>query len=322
MRVSSALAAAAGAALLASSGCGGAASAPGGDASVPKALATTTIWADITRSVGCDTLTEVDSIIPAGADPHTFEPSLRDRARAEDAAVIVANGLGLEASLVDLLDAAQSGGTVVVHAAEHVDVLEATAAHVHDHDDDDDDHDGDHDHDGTADPHVWLDPMRVAAALPAIADSLVAAGIDRATVDACVATYSEQLRALDRDITTMVARLPADDRLLVTNHHSLGYFADRYGFEIIGTVIPSTSSLATTSPAALDKLAADIAAAGVPVIFTDTEHSTLDAEALATRVGVDVVALRTDTLGDAGTDTATYLTWLRATASQIVDALS
>ncbi len=299
---------------------------------VPTVLATTTVWADVTRNVGCNNLVAVDTLMPAGTDPHGFEPSLRDRERMGDADVIVANGLGLEEALADPIAAVESDGVTVVRVGDHVDVLDVTADD-HDTDDshdedshDEDGHGGDsHDedsHDG-ADPHVWFDPLRVAGALPAIGDALVEAGADREAVDACIAAYTDELTALDAELAAVVAELADDRRLLVTNHHSLGYFADRYGFEVIGTVIPSATSLASTNPADLERLAAQITAAGVPAIFAETQHSSEDTEALADRLdGVEVVTLQTDTLGKPGSDTATYVGWLRATTQQIIDALS
>jgi ABC-type Zn uptake system ZnuABC Zn-binding protein ZnuA len=308
-------------------------------AEVPSVVATTTMWADITRNVACDGLAEITTIIPAGGDPHSFEPSLRDRETMGNAALIVANGLGLEESLEDTIDAVEADGTTVVRVGEFVDTLPAGDDDHDDGDHDDGDHDdGDHDdevdtttdeatdddHDhGADDPHIWFDPTRVTATLPAIADGLAGAGVDRAALDACVAEYSSALAALDNEVSAIVDSLPVGDRLLVTNHDSLSYFADRYGFTILGSVIPSPSSLAATNPADLEALATLITETGVPAIFAETQHSSSDTQALADRVGdVEVVTLQTDTLGEPGSDTDDYTSWLTATARSIVDALS
>ena len=289
-------------------------------AEVPSVVATTTMWADITRSVACDGLAEVTTIIPAGGDPHSFEPSLRDRETMGNAALIVANGLGLEESLEDTIDAVEADGVTVVRVGEFVDTLPAGDD---DHDQADDTATDDHDDHGSEDPHIWFDPTRVTATLPAIADGLAGAGVDRAALDACVAEYSDTLAALDSDVSAIVEPIPAGDRLLVTNHDSLSYFADRYGFTILGSVIPSPSSLAATNPADLEALATLIADTGVPAIFAETQHSSSDTQALADRVGdVEVVTLQTDTLGEPGSDTDDYASWLAVTARSIVDALS
>jgi ABC-type Zn uptake system ZnuABC Zn-binding protein ZnuA len=179
-----------------------------------------------------------------------------------------------------------------------------------------------HDDHGDEDPHVWWDPTRIAVAVPLIADALVEAGLDRERVDVCADQYVDDLTRLDDELETIVATLPVDQRLLVTNHDSLGYFADRYDFEVLGSVIPSSSSLAATSPADLDALAADIEATGVSAIFADTQNSSDDADALADRIGdVVVVSMLTDTLDEPGTDQGTYVGWLRQNVETIVEAL-
>jgi ABC-type Zn uptake system ZnuABC Zn-binding protein ZnuA len=297
-------------------------------------VATTSIWADITANVACDGLADVQTIIAPGGDPHSFEPSLRDRETMDDADLVVANGLLLEESLADTIDAVESSGVPILRVGDQLDPIPTNAASHNDdahsddaHSDDDDhsDEDGDHDHDhdhGDADPHVWWDPTRIAAAAPLIADALAEVGVDRAALDACVARYVDELNALDGDIAALVAPLPADQRILVTNHDSLGYFADRYDFEVLGSVIPSSSSLAATSPAELDALAADIQATGVSAIFADTQNSSDDADALADRIGdVVVVSMLTDTLDEPGTDQGTYVGWLRQNVETIVEAL-
>ena len=299
-----------------------------GAASVPSIIATTTIWADVTRNVACDGLADVSAIIPAGGDPHSFEPSLRDREAMGNAALIVANGLGLEESLDDTIDAVEADGVAVVRAGEFVDTLPAGDEDDHDDEADHDevDHTADvttHDDHGADDPHIWFDPTRVTATLPAIADALAEAGIDRAALDACVADYTDALVALHGDVGAIVETLPPDERLLVTNHDSLSYFADRYGFTVLGSVIPSPSSLAGTTPADLEALATLITDTGVPAIFAETQHSSGDTNALADRVGdVEVITLETGTLDEPGSVADSYVSWLTVTARTIVDALS
>ncbi len=297
-------------------------------------VATTSIWADITANVACDGLADVQTIIAPGGDPHSFEPSLRDRELMDNADLVVANGLFLEESLEDTIDAVESNGVAVLRVGDSLDPIPtAGASHDDDHDDDSDDHDdenhdgepagddADHDH-GDADPHVWWDPTRMAVAVTLIADALADAGVDRNALEVCSARYLDELTALDDEVESMVASLPVDERILVTNHDSLGYFADRYDFEVLGSVIPSSSSLAATSPAELDALAADIEATGVTAIFADTQNSSDDATALASRIGgVEVVSMLTDTLDEPGTDQGTYVGWLRQNVETIVAAL-
>lgn len=171
---------------------------------------------------------------------------------------------------------------------------------------------------------MWFDPVRVSAALPELGAALVEhAGLDAEAVEECVADYQAELAAVDAEIFEIVASVPEEMRKLVTSHDAFGYFADRYGFEVIGTVIPSASSMAETNPAQLERLAQLIEEFDLPAVFAETQHSTRDTEALAARVGdVEVVTLFTGTLGDADSGAATYIDFLRTNATLISDALS
>jgi len=285
---------------------------------IPKVVATTSIWGDITANVACDGLAEVETIIPLGGDPHSFEASLRDRETMEGAVLIVANGLSLEESLADTLDAVEAGGVVVINAADGIDTIPIGASGI-ENDSHDDDHDDDHSGD---DPHVWLDPTRVIATLPTIANALAETGIDEGALEVCVADYTDKLQALDEEIETILATVDETDRLLVTNHDSLGYFADRYDFTVVGSVIPSPSTLAETNPAELEELAELIESTQVGAIFAETQHSSSDAQALAARVGdIEVITLRTATLDASGTAGETYVGWLLENARLIAEGL-
>jgi zinc/manganese transport system substrate-binding protein len=287
--------------LLALVGCGGENESGGADG--PYIVATTGIWADVVRMVACDGTFDVRTLLPTGTDAHAYEPSLRDRSVLDGAAVVVANGLGLEERLEDTLAAVEDDGVPVFRVGDHVETL-----------DPDDDH-------GGADPHVWFDPIRVRAALPALGDALVAAGAERGRVDQCVATAHDELTALDADVADTLAAVPAARRVLVTNHDSLGYFADRYDFTVLGSILPSTSTLTEASPGQLEELGEAIRAQGVPAIFAESVSSTADADALADRLGVDVVVLYTESLGEPGSGADTYPGLMRFDATAIADAL-
>jgi len=315
---------------------------PTTDTEAPAIVATTGIWADVVSNVACDGMVNVETLIPVGGDPHGYEPSLQDRARMENAALVVANGLNLEEGLIDTLEAVAESGTAVFEFADEVDTIPFTFVgghdhghddehsdhdehEGHDHDDDHDDHDEHegHDHSG-GDPHVWFDPHRVSEALPALARVLTTdLGLDAAAVQACLETYVTELEAVDAEISSEVEQLPAESRKLVTNHDALGYYADRYDFEVIGTVIPSPSTMAQTNPAQLEELAEIIEHEGIKAVFAETQHSSDDVEALAARVGdVEVVTLYTGSLGPAGSGAQTYIGFLRTNTELIVDALA
>ena len=338
------------------SGCGGSSdSMAKTESGAPKVLVTTGIWADVVANVACGGIADVETIVPVGGDPHGFEPSLQDRERMENADLVVANGLGLELQLVDTLAAVEDSGTPVFEIAERIESIPFSSDHDdhagkddedhddhdadedhddHDADEDHDDHDADEDHDdhasddgghghGSVDPHVWFDPVRVSGVLNELARHLTDdAGIDGDAVTACLGEYQAELAALDQELEDLLEQLPASKRKLVTNHDALSYFADRYGFEIIGTVLPSPTAISETNPAQLEELARTIEHEGVNAIFAETVHSSDDAEALASRVGdVEVVTLYTGSLGPPGSGAEDYVGFMRTNARLIVDAL-
>jgi zinc/manganese transport system substrate-binding protein len=258
-------------------------------------IATTSIWSDIVDRVDCGDHFAVETLIPAGGDAHAFEPSMRDRATLGEAALVVANGGGLEELLDDTLAAVADDGTPVLTVFDHV---------------------GDGD-----DPHLWFDPALVAEAAPEIGEALIAAGADEPTTEQCVAEVIAEIEALDAELREILSVVPAGRRLLVTNHDALGRFADRYDFEILGSVLPGSSTLAEASPAELEQLSSEIESAGVPAIFAEALDSVDEATTLADRLGVDVVMLYTDALGEQGSGAETYAGLMRFDATAIADAL-
>ena len=278
--------------VIALGGCGQGEAA--GDAAGPAPLvATTTIWADVTSHVACDE--PVESIVPAGADAHRFEPSLRDRERLTKAGAVIANGSGLEEPLAGLVGDVAGDGVPVIEVADHVDVIDG-------------------------DPHIWQDPRRVLAAIDAIEPAIIAAGRDAGEISACADAYRAELTTLDEEIAATLAPIPPARRLLVTNHDAFGYFADRYDFEIIGAVIPSSSTLGEGSAGQLADLADAIEQHHVPAIFAERLGSATEAEALAKRLGVEVVELDSDALAPDGA-ASTYAGMMRANAAAIAAAL-
>ena len=148
---------------------------------------------------------------------------------------------------------------------------------------------GGHHHDA-GDPHFWLDPVNVITYTENIRDGLSQADPGGAEITSCNAdAYIARLKDLDAWISEQVRQIPAARRLLVTNHESFGYFADRYGFRIVGTVIPSVSTGASPSAQQLARLTDHVRAAGVPAIFIETGASPQLAKQLAQEVGVKAV---------------------------------
>ncbi len=295
------------------SGCAGDAGSSAGG--TPTIVATTAILGDVVRNLVGDAA-EVEVVVPDGADPHDFQPSARQAAALREADLVVANGGGFEAGLTDTLQGAEDDGVTVFEALDHVAPLGG-------------DPDGDDDTDGAVDPHFFTDPARMADAAEALAGVLATAatGLDGDAASDRAAAYVAELRRLDAEVETTLATVPADRRKLVTNHDVFAYFADRYGFEVIGTVIPGTTTQAAPSAAALDDLAAAVADAGVPAVFADTSSPDDLAAALADEVGdevgdVAVVELYSESLGEPGSGADTYAGMVRTNADRIAGALA
>ena len=320
--------------LLASCGGGSkdAASSTVPDSNRTLVIATTPILGDLVRQVGGDQI-NVEVLIPLGADPHDFEPSAAQAARLRDASLIVANGLGLEERLESALEGAQKDGVPVFEVGEQLDPLALSTTKDEGHSEEDDhgheeeppaEKEEEHGH-GSEDPHVWLDPERMATAASLVATQLATTtGLDAAPFQQRAATYADAARAAEAEARALLAKLPADQRKLITNHDALEYFAQRFNLEVIGTVIPGGSTLAEPSAADLSKLVALIKANNVKAIFSESTVSSKLIESLAREVGsqVSVVELSTDTLGKPGSPTATYPGLIVTTARLIANGLS
>jgi ABC-type Zn uptake system ZnuABC Zn-binding protein ZnuA len=191
---------------------------------------------------------------------------------------------------------------------------------------DDDEHGEDHgdEHDG-GDPHIWTDPSRMATAVQALAAELAEIdGIDPEAIEAQAEAYQSELMALDAEMEETLAAVAADQRVMVTNHEVFGYFADRFGFEIVGAVVPSLTTNAEASAAEIEELASLIELEGIPAIFAETTQSTQLAEAIAESVGseVAVVELFTESLGEDGSGAETYILMMSTNAGLVADALT
>lgn len=282
----------------------------------PSVVATTEVWADVVRHVACGGGVTVHALVPAGADPHGFEASLRDRGRLGAADLVVANGLGLEETLADTLESVERDGVPVLEVAAHApDLLDVSGHEHHDHD-----HGDGEPHHGEEqlDPHVWYDPVRVAATLDVLASALVEhAGLDANEVERCAAAYREELLRVDEEVASIFAGVPAERRLLATDHGSLAYLADRYGLEVVGSVLPSSSTMAEAGPAELEELVATLERTGAPAVAVEAGVGSDTARAVARAAGVELVVIGPGDDGPGG-----YVDQLVADARALARALA
>jgi zinc/manganese transport system substrate-binding protein len=250
----------------------------------------------------------VSSAIPNGLDVHEWEPSAKDIEALTKADLIVENGIGLEGGMGKALDQARKGGVKFFTASEHIAIRKVGAGEGIP--------SGDPDQAvGAQDPHLWTDPMAVKAVVDALAIQLKQQfGVD---LGARAADLDARLTALNAEIQAKVNALPAGKRRLVTGHESLGYFAQRYGFKLVGAVIPSMTTEAEGSAANLEALKQLIAQNHVSVVFTELGTPPRIVEALARETKVKAVSLTTHNLPA----DATYFGFERGLAGTILDAL-
>ncbi|MFA5711292.1 MAG: zinc ABC transporter substrate-binding protein AztC [Mycolicibacterium sp.] len=286
-------------------GCGGAGTTgPGGG----EIVVTTNILGDVVRNVVGDTAT-VRVLMQAGADPHSFGVSAQDAAAMSGAQLILHNGLGLEENIARNIESAASQGVPTLGVGDRIDSIAYS----------------DGDSAGTPDPHFWTDPQRMVAVVDAVEEMIVGEidGIDTVAVSRNADEYRRQLRELDAEMAQAFGAIPPDRRKLVTNHHVLGYLAQRFDFTVIGAVVPSGTTLAAPSASDLQSLADAIDSARVPAIFVDSSQPEKLARVLAEQAGVEVqiVPLYSESLSPPGTPGATYLDMMRANTGAIVTGL-
>jgi ABC-type Zn uptake system ZnuABC Zn-binding protein ZnuA len=294
------------AAVLGAAGCRAGGEATGGGGL--EVVAAEGFLADIAQNVAGKRFT-VRTLIPPGADPHAFEPTPKDLGEVAAADLVIINGGGLEGPLLDVLENA-GGEAAIVDASAG---LRSRSPQP-----------GEPPLGGSeTDPHFWLDPVLVKTYVANIRDAFEKADpAGAATYKANAAAYAARLDALSAWIESQVETVPEADRKLVMNHASHGYFADKYGFSVVGTIIPSAGTGETPTAKQLGDLAAAIRASGAKAIFVESGENPKLAEQIAAETGLAVV----DDLLDhslTGPDgmAPTYIDMMKFDTRRIVEAL-
>ena len=257
-------------------------------------VVTTEVLGSVVRELVGDRA-EVRILMESGAEPHAWQPSARDAEVVFGADLVVANGLSLEEGLLHVLSQAEASGIPIFEATDHLPTRAPGAPPDDDHADDDH---ADEDHpDAPGDPHFWLDPLAMRDVVVALGPVLESVGVD---VGDRQADLVERLEALDAEVAAIVAAIPQERRLLVTGHESLGWFADRYGFSVVGTVIPGLTTTGDISARELSTLISTIRETGVPAIFTEVGSPQAVADTVAQETGIRLVELRDAQLPEGG----------------------
>ena len=271
--------------------------------------ATNSIIADFVKVIGGPRVT-VNTIVPAGADTHSFQPTPAAIRALSGSKAVFANGAGLEPWLPKL---GASGRAPVTELTRGLKLRPTPGGHA--------DHD-EHEH-GSSDPHAWWDITFAAAYARTIAQTLGTLDpAGQANYQKNLAAYTRQLADADAYARKQFAALPATRRSIVTNHDSLHYFAARYGLKIVGTVIPGLSTEREPSARELATLVQQVKKSGTRAIFTENTVNARLAQTLARETGVKVAPpLFTDALAPAGKPGATFLQALRLNVDTMVKAL-
>jgi zinc/manganese transport system substrate-binding protein len=297
-----------------------------------RTVASITIIQDVAKNVAGD-LADVDVIVPTDSDAHGYEPKPDDARKLADAQVIFTNGALLEGFLDKLIKTSSTKAAIVM-VSKGVNIRKFSEPNAS----------GDKpeflgisgeyqcqsakegEEIGDCDPHFWQNPLNVVKYTENIRDALISAdAVNRDAYTRNAAAYIEKLQKLDQDIRAVVKDIPPDNRVIVTNHDALGYFAAEYGFTVAGVILPggAAGELKEPDPKAVAELIDSLKSRKVKAIFVENISSEKLAKQIASQAGVKVVTgLYTDALGEKGTPGETYLGMMTANLNAFRDALN
>jgi ABC-type Zn uptake system ZnuABC Zn-binding protein ZnuA len=272
------------------------------------ALAIESYLADIAQNVAGEEFA-VDTLIPLGVDPHGFEITPQDLVKIQNADILIINGCGFESWIQDAISNVLPGKKVIESCKGLVPRIPGANEISGD--------------PGQPDPHYWLDPILVIQYVKNIRDGFISSNPERKEIYTVNSEkYINQLEELDRWIEKSVESIPLDQRKIITNHESFGYFADRYHFQIIGSIIPNISSEASPSAQQLADLVNRIQLTGTKVIFLEAGSNPQLADQIARETNIRVVSnLFTHSLTSLNGNAPTYIEMMKWNTNQIVEAL-
>jgi len=278
-------------------------------------VATTTILGDVVKQIGGDQI-ELSVLLPTGVDPHSFQPTPQDIKLLTNSDLIFMNGAGLEEFMQPLLDnalaATGKNPPKIISASDGITLrhLESTQGQ------------SGIDTLGGSDPHVWFNPQNVITWSKNIADALSNADPANASkYQENQKAYQTKLEDLDLWITQQVAQIPPQNRKLVTDHNDLGYFADKYGFEVIGAIVPGFSTAAEPSAQELANLEQTMRESGAKVVIVGTIVNANMESSIAQDTGTKLITIYSGSLSAPGGEAATYLDLMRYDVTAITSGL-
>ena len=301
-------------------GCGaGGASGGKGSGERVQVAATISVLQDLVEQVGGDRV-EAFSIVPVGRSPETYGPSPRDAGRISESQVVFENGLGLDAWVEDLVESAGNEEQTVVELSEGLEQIEGGEHEEGEHGAEEPEEEGEHAHEhAEGNPHLWLDVTNAEHYVERIRNTLVEVDPEGAEeYEANAGEYLAELEKLDGYVRERAEGIPDERRKLVTFHDAFPYFAEAYGFELVGVVLENPEAEPGSREVA--EVVRTIEEERVPVVFTEPQFNAGLADTVAQEAGVEVRELYTDTLVD---DEAgdTYEAMMRTNIDRISEAL-
>jgi len=263
----------------------------------PKVVTSIELFADLIRQVGGERA-QVTALVPASADPHTYEPVPSKVVDISKADLVLINGVGLEETLMDVIKNNVRSGVPIVEMSAGLPVLEAG-------------------NQGTGNPHLWLNVRNGMHYVEAARDALIQVDpAGEAEYGANAQKYLAELADLDRQVEQSIASIPAERRKLVTFHDAFPYLAERYGLELVGVVVRSPGQEPSAGEVA--DLARTIRAESVPAVFKEPQFSARVLELAAEDAGVEVCSLYSDAFQG---EVDSYVKLMQFDASELVRCL-
>ena len=248
-----------------------------------QVITSATFLYEFSQNVGKEMI-DVTLLVPMGADPHDWEPTIRDREKLQKADVIIVNGIGYEHWLGSF-DSNDNQG-ILVDTSNGISTLDSEKHDDHAKEDGHEEEDK-HNH-GDLDPHIWLNPVYAQLQVKNIANALSNSDpTNKNYYQSNAAIYNKELDLLDSKIRTELSGCKTD---FITFHNAFSYFSEEYGLTQ-HTIISSTDSHGEVTPKTLENIISLARDLDIKVIFAEESTSTKTSQVIADEIGGKVLVL-------------------------------
>ncbi len=264
------------------------------------------LFEDFVREIGKENVV-VQSLVPAGADPHNYELTAEDTERLRGVDFFFVNGLGLDRKIHDVIEARRDEAAYVIPFVPNIRSPrgselgdpEMTAEQARDN------------------AHLWLDPTLASVYAEIVADELIIYdGLHKDFYNQNLVVYRDELRRLGQEMEAQIQTIPPANRKLITYHDSFPHFARRLGLQVVGFAVASPGD--TPTSADIDRLAQLARDQGIPAVFAEYGYDRGVMEAIAAQAGVELCSLYSDISGEGA---MTYVDMMRANVAELVRCL-